>query len=227
MKERLTVGMLIPVLAVVLSGCGTTKYYPMNKSSVDNYGNIVDTVGGYTSDSSVAKEHEMHETLRNRDNQYTKAYKESGFTMSYQEVEVNGAKAFLPIVSFKETPRYTQQLPTTPSVHPLWGTVNNVVDKGLWGWLGYNFFDFAKTAIKGAGDQRVYNGDLVDSGNTSELSLSGGDGSSLNGTVSPYSVEPEVVYPEVVHPEVFAKPGAMEQVGGGAEEAIESVLPVE
>lgn len=197
-KRYLTVA-LWPVL---LASCAS-QTMPLDSTFIDATGNVITRPAGYTRDASVAKEHEVHETLRHRDLMYSQAYQYSGFTMDYKEVRLaGGAVAFLPVVSFRETPRFEQPLPTAPSAHPVWGFANNLVDKGLWGFLGYNLFKFGRAAIDGAAERNTYNGPYApnNSGNTNTVSGQGG-------SMMPWEVRPEIVKPEVVRPEVIMPTG--------------------
>lgn len=204
---------LSSLVALFMTGCATQGFIPLTDTQIDAAGNLIEKPIGATRDASVAKEHEVHQTLRNRDQQYRKAYEKSGFSMSYEQHEINGVVVMLPIMEFKEAPRFEQPLPTKPSEHPVWRFGEKVMDRGLAAFGIDRLYRFGKSAIDGAGDHRVYQGDLLDSGNDSALSLSGGEGSVMDGYVSPYSVEPEVVVvePEVVMPEVFGPASLLEK----------------
>lgn len=190
------------LMCLPLVGCANNEPIPLMKYSLsENDTAMVGEVAGYTKDASVAKEAEVHLTLRNRDLMYYKAHKNSGIKMAFAMQQVGTASngspimAYLPSeISFKETPKFEQILPTEPSKHPVWGTIDKALDKGLWAFLGYEFFKFGTAAIDGAGAKTAYAGDFnpTDSLNTSTLSV----GASGQGSISPYSVQPEVIMVE-------------------------------
>ena len=187
------------LVSVVTTGCATQGgLMPLSDTQINAAGELVEVPVGATRDASVAKEHEVHKTLRNRDLQYRKAYAESGFSMTYEQHEINGVVVMLPAVSFKETPRFEQPLPTRPSEHPVWNFAGKALDRGLAAFGIDRLYRFGKSAVEGAGDHRVYQGDYApyQSGNPGTFT---GDGAMYQ----PYTVEPEVVHPEVVMPEVF------------------------
>lgn len=173
-------------------GCSAV---PITTETINEAGEATTKTTGYVKDASVAKEHEVHETLRNRDREYGKAYKQSGFKMEFALVDVgNGLKVYLPKeISFKETPRFEQKLPTEPSKHPMWNTFDKLLDNGLYAFGIGALLDFGKTAVKEAGN--TYQGDLTNSGNVNNAT-------GENSYVMPYEVRPEVVEPTIVHPTI-------------------------
>lgn len=209
----------VAVLSVLLIGCSKT-YTPIKREVVnretgevlvdpDTGAALTETIG-YTTDSHVAREHDVHETLRNRDREYRAAHKNSGFTMKYQVVKINGSDIPLPVIDFRETPRFEQPLPVSPSEHPVWKFANNVAEKGLWAWLGYNFFDFGKEALAGAKESYNFSGDnqFNESFGKVNNNINGRDG--ISASISPYTVDPQIVEPAIVYPEVFG-PASLEQ----------------
>lgn len=183
-----------------LIGCADVTTF--SAEQLDAAGNVISQPVQTTTDSHVAREHDMHQTLRNRDKQYEKAYEKSGTKISFEVKRVNNVDMVFPIVEVKAEPRFEQPLPTKPSTHPFWGFADNLMEKGLWGWLGYNFFQFGEKALDTA--KPTYNGDYApyQSGNQSDFSGMTGDA-----TYQPFTVEPEIVRPEIVYPEVVM-PGA-------------------
>ena len=83
----------------------------------------------------------------------------------------------MPKITYTEKKDYNQKLLTEPSVHPIWSTVNNVVDKGanlaLW-W-------------KGLSEGFKFLGKQVD--NT---------GTKYYGNYNPQTAEPYIVHPDVI-----------------------------
>ena len=170
-----TVLFLIVFLSLMLglSGCGEKGgLIPLTDTMVNDAGEALEKTGAYTRDASVAKEHEVHATLRNRDNAIARAHKNSGMTMSWQQVtktvQYPGMSApvttteYLPVVSYREQPRFDQQLPTEPSEHPVWKTirsgVKDIKDGTIIG-MGINAADNVLSAAVGKPDNR-YMGDV-------------------------------------------------------------------
>ena len=137
---------LISMLSVLLftvlflSGCTTGGgLIPLTDTMVSETGEVVEKVAGYTADASVAKEHEVHDTLRNRDAMIAKAQAKSGFKLEWQPVDETvfypgmaepiTVKKSMPKVSYTEPAEFNQALPTEPSQHPVWKTINNVSGK--------------------------------------------------------------------------------------------------
>lgn len=180
----------------MLTGCVAQGYVPLTETQINEVGEIVEMPIGATRDASIAKEGFVHRSLQRRDIEYGKAYKESGFKMEFASVEIaKGIVAYLPkSISFKEVPRFEQPLPLAPSEHPVWKTVNNVVDKGLWAWLGSEFFSFGKSAIDAAGDK--FAGDYIPQYSNNPMSLTGNTNGNI--TQAPYTVEPVIVEPFIV-----------------------------
>lgn len=170
-----TLPLLILLLALfVLSGCtGSGGLIPVTDTMVTETGDVVEKVAGYTHDASVAKEHEVHETLRNRDAMIAKAQKTSGFKLEWKPVKKTVfypgmaqpvvVEEPMPEVSYAEPADFSQPLPTEPSRHPAWKTAEV---------LGGKLIDSTTDAIKvvkvldvmgemadNTGDK--YNGDVV------------------------------------------------------------------
>ncbi len=209
------------VLAMLpMIGCSTkrTEYYPIKKSTVDDFGNIVNHTVGATSDSFVARETSLHALYQNRDTVQAKMYKESGLKITYAKTEINGAVVFLPELNFKEAPRFQQDLPTRVAEHPGWGFANNFVNKGIglgFGWIIGDTIKYGYDKVKG---DHTYNGPYAPVASNNQNYATG------NGAlIQPYEVRPEVVSPEIVRPEVIQVPKGSE-VSGAVEEPAGSVV---
>lgn len=191
---KLTIPTLL-LIGVAMTGCSNLTTFSADQ--IDSAGNVIEQPIRSTTDSHVAREHDMHQTLRARDKQYRIAYAQSGTKVSFEVKKVNGSDIIFPIVEVKAEPRFEQPLPITPSVHPFWKFGETLLEKGLWGWLGYNFFQFGEKSLESA--RPVYNGDYspYQSGNASDFS-----GMTGNATYQPFTVAPEIVRPEIVYPEV-------------------------
>lgn len=122
---------LIGLLLWLISGCaGSGSFVPITDTMVTESGEVVTTTAGYTKDASIAKEHDVHDTLRNRDIMYARMYSTSGTKLEFEMVEVSpGVKIqVLKSITQRDAPNFEQKLPTAPSVHPVWHTVENVVE---------------------------------------------------------------------------------------------------
>lgn len=160
-------------LLSLLSGCvGQTAPIPLTDTTINEAGDVVKTAAGHTADASVAKEHEVHDTLRNRDNQIRRAHANSGMTMSWQPVQKTvqypgmaepiTTTEYLPVISYREQAVFRQPLPTEPSEHPVWKTVRSVakdVKDGTIIGMGINAADNVLSAAVGKRDAQ-YNGDV-------------------------------------------------------------------
>lgn len=131
---------LLAVGCLFLSGCaGDGGLIPVTDTMVNDAGETIQKVAGYTRDASVAKEHEVHQTLRNRDRMIVKAQDKSGFKLEWQEVKETvfyqgmagpvEITRSMPKVSYTEPAAFDQVLPTEPSRHPVWKTVENIGGK--------------------------------------------------------------------------------------------------
>ncbi len=113
-----TLKLLTPILLLAaLSGCAG-EYYPISDETIQKGGE-------YTKDASVAKEAEVHKTLRNRDNKYAAVYKTSGTKITFEMVQVSPG-VYVQVMKelvMKESPRFDTPLPQNPSVHPMWKTL--------------------------------------------------------------------------------------------------------
>lgn len=115
---------LLLLLPLLLFGCA--DYVPVAGSLVG----MADDSVVYIKDASIAKEALVHQTLQNRDKEYGKAYKLSGteITFAMKEVMPGIWLQVIESVASKAPPEFTGDLPTAPSVHPVWATVNKGLD---------------------------------------------------------------------------------------------------
>ncbi len=153
--------LIVALAAVSLSGCAND----MMEIPVSALTNEKSRMKAYSvlGDTSTAKEAIVHKTWQNYHDEYQKAYKESGFTMGYQPVKLaDGSTTYLPLVSFKPQPQMAAP-PTEPSQHPVWKTVDNVVNRGImWagiGWIAHEFRGMNEAAYDAAGN--TYNGPVA------------------------------------------------------------------
>jgi len=176
------IGLLIlPFLLLLLSGCAG-EYYPISDATMQSG---VES----TRDASVAKEIAVHQTLRNRDNKYAEAYKTAGTKISFEMVQVSPG-IYVQVIkelAMKESPRFDTPLPTSPSEHPLWKTLNT---------LGGSLIQW--TGIFGLANQTA--GVLSDSIKNSGTKYEGPYNpqtynESFNATAEPFVVEPMVITP--------------------------------
>jgi len=151
---------LVPLLIVSVLASSCTKDYmeiPMSAmTSEESRVAAYQTIG----DASTAKEAIVHKTWQNYHDEYQEAYEDSGLTMSYKEVKLSdGSTTFLPVISYKPPPTMAAP-PTEPSQHPVWKTVDNVVNRGImWagiGWIAHEFRGMNEAAYDAAGN--TYNG---------------------------------------------------------------------
>lgn len=126
--------LILPIFFLV--SCSSLVNVPI-ESIVDAGENVSQMVA----DSSVAKEAIANKTMRTYLKQYAKAYVASGTTISFKVEKLGeGNLAYLPIVTMRE--KLDMKAPSgVPSVHPIYGVVNNVLEKGL-------FYGFAYAGVK-------------------------------------------------------------------------------
>jgi len=119
--------LVVAGLAVLVSGCAGTAI-PVTEEILDEAGNVIKTTTRYVADSSVAKEEMVHKTLQNRDKQIVEDGKNSGFSAEFELVDAApGLKIqVMKKVSYSERGRFEQQLPTEPSAHPAWKTIERL-----------------------------------------------------------------------------------------------------
>ena len=142
--------LLIPLLLIlVLSGCADTGALNLGSTVID--GEQATAITGQIKDASVQKEAIYFQAREKRDKAYKAMYKESGFNVKFEFVEVApGIKVqVMKEVSFKE---FDQPMPAGPSEHPVWKTVDNVVDKGTNVFLWWTGIKELAGVLKGAQD---------------------------------------------------------------------------
>ena len=171
---------LLLLLPLLLSGCGAS-YVPI---AGDLVGMADDSVV-FIKDASIAKEAMVHQTLQNRDKEYGKAYKLSGTEIKFAMKEVMPGiwLQVIESVASKAPPEFAGDLPTAPSVHPVWAAVGKGLDvaaKVSLFWIGA---EALTTMWERSAPQ--YNGPYQ----------------SYNQTAEPYIVEPLIVKPEIVRME--------------------------
>ena len=153
---------LAVVLCFALASCGSQSI-PLTPEVLSDVTDTIDTGVQHTTDSAVAREHEVHLTLRNRDRQYEKAYEKSGVKIKMMLVDAgNGVKMLVPeTLEFREQPRFEQPLPTKPADHPFWGFAERVglavADKTLWGYGLHEGFKY----LTAKDDQPTFQGDMT------------------------------------------------------------------
>ena len=160
-------------LILILTSCA--DYVPIAGSLV---GMAEDSVV-YVKDASIAKELTVHKTLRNRDDEYGKAYKQSGTQIDFTMTEVMPGVWIQTIasISSKAPPQFTQLLPIEPSKHPLWTSLDKGIDAlGKFG-LAWLFVDGMKASWENSAPR--YNGPV----------------DSYNSTAEPFVVEPVIIIP--------------------------------
>lgn len=164
---RLIAGLLTGLL--ILGGCSTASI-PVYTEMVGQSGEITETIAGYTSDASVAKEREVHMTLRNRDKMYKEMYGQSGFQMSFRMTEVApGVMALLPdTITFREAVDFREALPLEPSVHPVWATTQSIFGTiAKYGLIGYGISEISGVLEAGyAASGDIFHGDVNSSFNS-------------------------------------------------------------
>jgi len=148
--------LILLFVAFFFSGCASNGLIPVTDSMVSESGDIIKTSGKYVADASVAKEHIVLDAHNLRTAARQKTYKDSGINVAWAMVDIgNGFKAYLPTkMSIREPITFSQQLPTEPSKHPMWTSLDkgiNIIAKTTLGIVGLNgFFDMTKTGWSNA-----------------------------------------------------------------------------
>lgn len=135
---------LLLFLLFPLSGCGDSGFLDIANLPVN--GEQITTISGQVKDASTQKEALYLHTRENRDNLQKAMYAQSGLQVKFKMIEVTPGVhvQVMESVVMREYPKFDQPLPNGPSVHPVWNTVNTLIDKGISGLLWY-------TGIKEAG----------------------------------------------------------------------------
>lgn len=165
------------VVALLLSGCGKDGSITLTPIQLD--GESINKFSGTISDASTIKEMTVHQTLQARDRAYAKAHKESGTKIKFklQEVTPGVYVQVIDELSTRESPRFEQPLPTAPSEHPVWKTVDRLGGKALDTWLWW-------TGITEVADVQKHS---LDAAQTKYY------GNYNPQTAAPYIVEPTIV----------------------------------
>lgn len=148
--------LVIPLF--LLSGCANDMVdIPLSSMTTEE-----SRVAAYSTigDTSTAKEAIVHKSWQTYYREYEQAYQASGMTMSYQEITLSdGSKAHLPVINYRPPPTMAAP-PSEPSQHPVWRTVDNVINKGImWagiGWIAHEWRGMQESAYDAAGN--TYNG---------------------------------------------------------------------
>jgi len=130
---------LLVLLAVGLTGCSgyDLKSLPLNADNATEMADLIRT-------ASETKETIYYDAVKHRDKVYADMYKLQGFKleweMSRQKIGDTIVLLPMPKVSYKAPPVFAQKLPSGPSKHPVWNTVDNAANLFLGGfkwWIGY------------------------------------------------------------------------------------------
>lgn len=135
------------VLLILLAGCGSGGVMDISKLPVSD--ETITEVTGSITDTSVQKEALFTNMVKNRDRTYAKMYAQSGFNVKFKLVEVTpGVKIqMMEEVTFRESPRFEQPLPTGPSEHPAWKFGEKVLTKSMDTFLWWTGIDAAKAVF--------------------------------------------------------------------------------
>jgi hypothetical protein len=215
---RATAFIVLGVLFMLLTACAKDVYIPITEKKevprldmtgapiLDETGFIttetVEVIAGYTKDASTFKEHEVHETLRNRDNARVKAAAAAGFKMNWTAVEetihiqipgqlqptVITMTKHLPSIAYAPEVEFGNPLPTEPSEHPGWKTATTFVKWGFGTALGMyglsSLNDMWNTGIAAAGGTFVGDGykfanSFNQTSKSTGVSFGGGEGTAI------------------------------------------------
>jgi len=162
-------------IAFILTGC-STGMMPVYTAGINEAGEHVDEIAGYTKEASVFKEQQVHQTLRNRDDKHAAMYAQSGFKMTFAMQELSpGVFALLPSeITYREEPDFDQQLPVKPSEHPVWQTTNSLFSTiAKYGLIGFGISELSgvlQAGYDGAGNTFHGDANLDSSFNTAGTS---------------------------------------------------------
>ena len=167
---------IIFILALCLSGCAGGMI-PISDQSISTVAAGATTTVGYVTDASAIKEMAVHKTLQNRDKMVRDAHKDSGMQVGWMAMEETiyypGMAApitvtrYLPTIKYNEQAEFNQQLPTSPSEHPAWRTVERLGVAAIHGTvIGYGI-NAASDVLQSAVDSAGHNTTVSGSGNNS------------------------------------------------------------
>jgi hypothetical protein len=156
---------------ILLSSCAMPQQTV--EKIIDETGAVTSTITTTTAEASEFKEQQVHETLRNRDNNIQKDNAKPSMVMEWQAVEETvfypgmaaplTVKKSMPKITVTEKKEYKQPLPIEPSRHPAWASLDNAVNKGtdLTKWLVgmIEGFDYLSDQSKNVGTK--YYGDYA------------------------------------------------------------------
>ena len=176
--------LLLVCLLFVLAGCaGSGGLMPLTDASIATVTGGVTSSVGYVTDVSAIKELSVHKTLQNRDEMIRDAHKDAGMRLDWQSIEETvyypgmtepiTVTRYLPTITYNEQAQFSQQLPTVPSTHPGWRTMEKIGVAAINGTvIGMGIkasADVLETAINSAGGNTTYQGD-VSAGNSVDKS---------------------------------------------------------
>ncbi len=151
----------------------------------------------YVANASVAKELAVHRTLQNRDRQIAKAAQHAGITLDYKQftetIKIPGVELPLimtrmfPIVTYHPMPEFNQPLPLKPSEHPAWKLGEKLVDRALFGFLGYELGSVLRAGYDAAGTKTVIQsqgGPILNSGNMSNQTITQRAGANISSGIA-------------------------------------------
>lgn len=177
--RKLGLSSIFLIILFAISGCANDMMeIPVSALTSDESRMKAYSVIG---DTSTAKEAIVHKSWQTYLEKLAEMQEHVGFTMDYKEITLkDGSKTFLPLVSYRP-PLQVHAPPTEPSQHPVWRTVDNVVNRGImWagiGWIAHEFRGMQESAYDAAGN--TYNGPVNmkgsynTAGNDQALTMSG------------------------------------------------------
>lgn len=154
---------MIFLMAFLLSGCAGGGLIPVSDTMGTTGGEVITRTAGYTSDASVAKEAQVHSTLRNRDLLIAQDAALPTVNLQFEMIEVSPGVhvQIMKSLSVRESAKFNNPLPVQPSIHPVWAwatkTADGFIDLGklFTGFyfaekLASNFVEKAKPNFYGA-----------------------------------------------------------------------------
>lgn len=122
---------IVPVFLVMgflLAGCASTGMMEIPASALtseDSRKVAYNVIGN----ASIAKEAVVHKSWQAYFKALPLMQEKVGFSMDYKQIKLSdGSTTFLPMVSYRP-PIQIIAPPSKPSEHPVWGTINNFVNK--------------------------------------------------------------------------------------------------
>jgi len=147
---------IIFLIAVLLSGCAGGGLIPISDNLITESGDVITKTVGYTEDSAVAKEAQVHSTLRNRDRLIAKDAALPTVSLQFEMIEVSPGVhiQIMKSLSVREAAKFNSQLPVQPSINPIWQfatkTADGFIDLGKM-FTGFYFAEkFASNFVESA-----------------------------------------------------------------------------